>query len=796
MNEAYDQLLLYEIATKFNLGLLDAVLVIDDCIKIVSAKLNLDYSIVYKQIFCEKCIPTIIHNFQTEIRTPTKTNSCFEIKEIKSCEESNNKCFFLEPFGCLERKIPDFEKINEDPDKYIKENLGDLKALKRLTEIASYLYYNFDGGGLTDNSYDALEYHLKKREKLKGRLYEKIGAPPVEKIKTLLIYPMPSVNKVKPGTLDLLRFLDKMNTGEQINLFWSLKLDGTAGEVTYKNGSIFKIETRGNGIVGGDVTYLKDFINIPKLIKIDITVRGEFVITKHDWLKKYKDTYSNARSFVNGKINSGFITPALQDIKFIAHGIQAIESSINIPKPSQGLKILDSLGFNIVYGELMTAKPTTHQLIELYKKNREDSDINIDGLYLELDLEKPKPNRIKSDNEIVYNPENAVAFKMLLEEQIRESKIINVEWNITRHGRYFPVAIYETVYIDGVRLSRATGHNAKHIADWNMGKGTKVKIVRSGDVIPQIKDVDIDASIIPIFPRDHDNGGYEWSWSGVDIVLDQIEDNREVKLKRNVFFFETLGIPMLREKTIEKLYEAGFQTPESIVKASINDMMKVKSIGKKKAEFFYKTIRDAIVTTPPDRFMIASTTYKSGLGRKTLKMLFREIPNILDMTEQSIKERLTITKLKGIGPSKISAISKSIPAFRMYLDSFAKDDIKRAITFYTNKLKELSIKGYNKMIYDKKFVLTGFMGAIDYELEDYIYDNGGDFITTVTSDVSAVICGNVLENSKKMIAASSFNIPVLNLKEFSERFNIPLKKFSEDKTEIGHGFAKNRLREY
>jgi NAD-dependent DNA ligase len=84
------------------------------------------------------------------------------------------------------------------------------------------------------------------------------------------------------------------------------------------------------------------------------------------------------------------------------------------------------------------------------------------------------------------------------------------------------------------------------------------------------------------------------------------------------------------------------------------------------------------------------------------------------------------------------------------------------------------------MIDGKKFVLTGFMGVIDYELEDYIYDHGGDFVSTVTSDVEAVITGNVMEVSKKMVAASELGIYVLTIQEFSERYNIPLKRFEEN----------------
>ena len=112
---------------------------------------------------------------------------------------------------------------------------------------------------------------------------------------------------------------------------------------------------------------------------------------------------------------------------------------------------------------------------------------------------------------------------MTLEEQLRKTRAINVDWNITRYGRYFPVAIFESVYIDGVRIHRASAHNAAHVLDWRLGKGTEMVVTRSGDVIPTIKDVTVNEKIQPILPGDK----YKWFWSdsGKDILLDDIENN-------------------------------------------------------------------------------------------------------------------------------------------------------------------------------------------------------------------------------------------------------------------------------
>ena len=117
-----------------------------------------------------------------------------------------------------------------------------------------------------------------------------------------------------------------------------------------------------------------------------------------------------------------------------------------------------------------------------------------------------------------------VAFKMRLEEQMRSTEVINVEWRISRYGRYVPVAIYNFVFVNGIRILSALAHNASHIRKWNMGKGNRIKVILAGDVIPQIVKnyVEINENITPDYPLTQEQGGYEWHWEDPDIVLNEI----------------------------------------------------------------------------------------------------------------------------------------------------------------------------------------------------------------------------------------------------------------------------------
>lgn len=800
--ESLDEAFLRHVSDEYGISLPAASLKIDECIQMTAATLNVSYATVYNIVFSkvEKGCPPDVGIAGTLI----KADVC-DALTVEECHKSCN-CFTLEPYGCLPRTIADADIINEDPDKYILNKLGKTEDLKRLVQIAAYLHYNFDGGGLTDNSFDALEWHLKKKEIIKGRAYEKIGALPVEKIRVRLKRWMPSLSKCKPGTKECSLFLSQFIGSafvKPVPCAWSLKLDGVSGQITYHNGKLVEINTRGDGITGGDVTYLADYLpTIPKTIKSTayavFVMRGEFVLPKDKWETKYKGTYANPRSFVIAKVNAGYVSPALQDIDFVGYEIVYEATSVSttdgkndknddegsnmVPQPSQAFKILAVEGFMVVDNGVLYS-PTVFEIIELYKKKRLESKYAIDGTILSVDKQRKGVPLLDDNITVAESPKHSIAFKMVLEDQMRHTKIINVEWNIARTGRYVPKAIYEAVYIDGARFTKALAFNARWVLNKNLGKGTQITILRSGDVIPQIKNPIVDAKIEAIFPPTAENGGYDYHWDKIDIVLDDIETNREVRIKRSIHFFETIGVSRLGPKTIEKLYDAGMVLPEDIVNASVADFMKIKNVGKKTAEGYYEGIRKTLSKTPPDRFIVASSVFKSGMGSLLLKQIFKEIPTLLDMNTDQIYAYFKNKKVPGFGVARIKITAEGIPEFRKYLDGFAKEYVKDALAFYAKRMKALNEKGRNELIKGKMFAKTNFMGKTDCELDDYMFDHEGTFTETVSGKVSAVICGHLNTITEKMTAAAELEIPVLTLQEFCERFNIPLKKFQkEDET--------------
>jgi len=740
--ESLSDKLVTHIAKINNITKSEAVKFINKCLKKISVQENISYNIIYK----------LFYTFSSLSKCLAKSCSTAELKE---CAELCHCVTFKGK--CVPRYLPDAIEINNDPDKWIMNMKT--KDLEDLAEYASYLYYNFDGGGLTDNAFDAIEYHLNKRLKTKGRKWEKIGATPIDKLKTKLPYPMASLDKVKPDNPALLTFIKK---SMEYGMVWSEKLDGVSAMIVYKNGEIHKIYTRGDGIIGGDVTYLKDYIKFPKINTRYLVVRGEFILSKQNWSTKYfQSGYANPRSFVSAKINTGYITPELVDIQFLAYNI--IDWDADIPKPSQAFKILVENGFNTPDNGIFQNNLLIFDIVNLYKEKRATSDYVIDGIVLSIDVPHPIEDLI--------NPIYSKAFKMPLEEQMRKTKVVNVDWNITRYGRYFPVAVYESVYIDGVRLHRASAHNANHVIDWHLGKGTNIVITRSGDVIPVIKDVQVDENISPILP----DNTYSWHWADKDIVLDDIENNEIVHVKRITHFFSTIGTPQLGPGRIAKLYANGFKTIKDFANAKEMDIIRIKGFGAKLSKILYSNIHNTMRKTRMDRYFIAMTTFKTSIGHSLFKQVLRYYPDILSHSSEEIKKHLIKNKIPGIGPKRIITLAESIPKFKEMLLDINKDDITFALNYDKDRLNNIKTFGYNPKIKDKIFVMTGFLDHPDYDLEDYIWDHWGNLSSTVTGNTTAVICANISNITGKMLKAMELGVSVYTIPEFIEEFNVPIK---------------------
>jgi NAD-dependent DNA ligase len=148
---------------------------------------------------------------------------------------------------------------------------------------------------------------------------------------------------------------------------------------------------------------------------------------------------------------------------------------------------------------------------------------------------------------------------------------------------------------------------------------------------------------------------------------------------------------------------------------------------------------------------------------------------------------LTKKKIPGFAAKRIENVSENVPKFREFLLSLNKEDIEYAMKKDEERRERIKTGSFNPLIRGKTFVLTGFYGRMDLSLEDYIYDNLGNFSDTVTSSTSAVIAANVMDASKKMLEAQKLGVKVLSLEEFRKAYKVPSKSDEDGEDSEGVG---------
>lgn len=401
------------------------------------------------------------------------------------------------------------------------------------------------------------------------------------------------------------------------------KLDGNAANFVYKIDNRGKMSLglykRGDEQKGTDITYLLPYIkNIPYLIPsyTGLSVKGELVIDRETFSKRYKQA-SCARNTVSGLTNSKeFYKEEACDIKFVAYYIYYVidNNGEKLDSLCQGeqLEFLKNIGFEIPYYSKVSINCINSENLSLVlSKRKEESKYDIDGICICADI----PIEIPLDKD----PEHIVAFKMLGDTQL--TRVTNIVWSVGKRGTYDPIVHFETVLLDGAKLNKASGYNARFIVKNGIGKGAKIIVTRSGGVIPKIIE-----TISPVEPELPVEGTFEWiesSKEGEEPIfirpLNNIGDE-QMEIRKIVAFFKERESEFLALKTISKLYFGGYNTLKSLFNIKVEDICKIDGFKKKSAERIYFNINKAIIDAPLHEVMAGSSLFP-GFGKKRLKQI-------------------------------------------------------------------------------------------------------------------------------------------------------------------------------
>ena len=629
----------------------------------------------------------------------------------------------------------DIDEIINNTSKFAKKI--SINKLEELLRYLSDVYFNTNESLVPDQVFDILKDELEERDSTNSFLNE-IGST-IRDNKVKLPYFMGSLNKIKTK-----ESLDKWLLNFSGPFIVSDKLDGVSCLLVKKNNKI-RLYTRGNGEYGQNINNLVPFIidKLPNINKIknDLAIRGELIISKTNF-NEIKDDYKNARNTVSGLVNSKTVNAqvaALTD--FIAYNV--LDPILTV---SEQMQYLEKMGFATVYYK---AKKyiDNDSLIKMLLARKNNSNYVIDGLVVTDDS--------RSYDNVKGNPLNAFAFKQASDQQIIESTVIDIEWNLSKYGYLKPRLIIEPRNIDGIIIQHATAFNAKYVIDNCLGPGAIVKIIRSGDVIPHIISVIKKAKKpkLPSIP-------FVWTKTGIDIVAKNQDDLVDIKIKKLTFFFAALKIKNISSGIVTKLIENGYDNVFKILDAKKTDLYQISGFGQTIIDKIYSNIDSAINNLSLADLMAASGIFGRGFGVRRLNLLLKHIPDIVE---------------KKYSAKMLIAVILEVPGFDEIMAEQFVVNYPKFISFYNKiypyvkftEIKNVDVKVIGNLLANQYVVFSEFR---DKGLEQFILSNGGFITNTVSKKTTLILCLDKSKMTSKIKKGMEFGVDVMTRLEFVDKY--------------------------
>ena len=600
-----------------------------------------------------------------------------------------------------------------------KEAKNRIEELRKQVEYHAKRYYDDDEPEISDFEYDMLMVELRNLEKKfpefnsKESLTQKVGGHVKEGFeKVTHEVPLQSLQDV--FSIDEVKeYVQKIeekaieNDIENNKYVVETKIDGLSAALEYKNGKFVKGATRGNGLVGEDVTEnLKTVKTIPMQLNenIDITVRGEVFISKQDFEKmnqereeNEQELFANARNAAAGSLRQldSKIT-AKRPLDIYIFNVQKIEGK-SFNSHFEELEYLEKLGFNVNPVRIPCENmKEIEKAIEKIGEDREKLTFGIDGAVVKVDNLKFR----EILGTTAKTPRWAVAYKYPPER--KETKLKDIICQVGRTGVITPMAILEPVKVAGSTISKTTLHNEDFIKQKELKIGDTVIIQKAGDVIPEIVEVKKDKrtgeEIEFEMPKKCPVCGAEAVREEGEAAIRCTGIECPAKLFRNLVHFvsrEAMNIDGLGENIISQLLERNLiHNIADIYTLKFEDIASLKKNGKK----FAQNLIDSINTSKEnDLYRLITALGIRHVGVKASKILARKYKNIDNLMEANSEE---LAMINDIGP----IVANSIREFfiqEQTIDLITK--LKQEGVNTRNLEEEISDNRFE----GKTFVLTG-----------------------------------------------------------------------------------------
>jgi NAD-dependent DNA ligase len=618
---------------------------------------------------------------------------------------------------------------------------------------ASSLYHNGEQSFFSDAEYDVLERFLKTINPNNPFLAQ--TGSDVRGGKVKLPHVMAGLDQVHEGDTEKWIIANGWQNQEFVV---SDKEDGTSGLLIYGKGPraapFTAAYSRGNGTEGADISrHVRRMGNVPRTMPYPCVVRVEFILQETIFIELMKTAekhYENSRGYLAGRMNKEDAGQDFYDVVDVV-ATSLVEPGLN--KIDQ-LHFLEDNGFQIT--PFITAKgyELTEKMLSDYLKVRRTASISrgdtvylnheghaIDGIVITLNDYALGQSLTRKSSSLC--PMYAKKYKEGAEENQAITTVVKVHWKASKTSYLKPRVEVVPVRVGGVTITFATGFNAKYIIDNGIGPGAKIRLVRSGDVIPFITDVL--ESVEPSLPDESEYGETAWNETNVDLYVVNSENNEEIIINRLISVFTSLDAPNLKEGSIKALYEAGYTTAASIIKATERQLVSV--IGQNGSKI-YEGLKAKLNPIHLGKLAGASQIFGRGIGRRTMIKLVDTVA--LETTDDWLNlVPSTIVCIEGFEDITAQKIYDKIPAFI--------DFLKEIDGYYTLETSKTASSA------DLAGHVVVFTGVRDAALEAIIIDKGGTIGSSVSKKTTHLVCLDPASNSGKIQKAKDFGINVLTL---------------------------------
>ena len=654
-----------------------------------------------------------------------------------------------------------------------------IEELRKQVEYHAKKYYDDDKPEISDFEYDMLMVELRNLEKKypefksSDSLTQKVGGHVKEGFKKVTHeVPLQSLQDVF-SLVEVEDYIEKINEKakendiKDTNYVVETKIDGLSAALEYKQGKFVRGATRGNGLVGEDVTEnLKTIKTIPMELneKIDITVRGEVFISKKDFEKMNqereedeKELFANARNAAAGSLRQldSKIT-AKRPLDIYIFNVQKIEGK-EFNSHFEELEYLSKLGFNV--NPVRIDCKNIEEIENAIKKigeERENLTFGIDGAVVKVD--DLKFREILGTTAKV--PRWAIAYKYPPER--KETILKDIVCQVGRTGVITPMAILEPVRVAGSKISKTTLHNEDFIKEKDIRIGDTVVIQKAGDVIPEIvevkrkkrtgKEVEFEMpKVCPVCgaPAIREEGEAAVRCTGIECPA---------KLYRNLVHFvsrEAMNIDGLGEAIIKQLLDKGLiKNMADIYALKFEDIASLKKNGKKFAENLINSINRS---KQNDLYRLITAFGIRHVGVKASKVLAKRYKNMKNLMKATSEE---LAMIEDIGP----IVADSIREF--FLQDQTIDLIEKLKQAGVN-MKHLEEENSDDRFNGKTFVLTGSLGKYTRnEASSIIEKFGGKTSSSVSKKTDYVLAGE--DAGSKLTKAQSLGVKILTEEEFEK----------------------------